>query len=141
MLFCMAFHVFISTQIHIDCSLFPQNHTVPQDFPTVCYPLRAHKVSHPPAARPLSIGCSSPFLCDIWPIYQLLPLAHTLTCSSLYLYLGYFECTEGVAHAEAVQAGSAVVDKWNVYMQDVMVMIMDPVTGAQPKMTQVFNLD
>ena len=54
---------------------------------------------------------------------------------------GYFECTSGVAHAEAVQAGSAVVDKWNVYMQDVMVMIMDPVTGAQPKMQQVFNLD
>ena len=54
---------------------------------------------------------------------------------------GYFECTEGVAHAEAVQAGSVVVDKWNVYMQDVMVMIMAPVTGAQPKMTQVFNLD
>lgn len=54
---------------------------------------------------------------------------------------GYFECTEGVAHAEAVQAGSAVVDKWNEYMKDVMVMIMDPVTGAQPKMTQVFNLD
>lgn len=54
---------------------------------------------------------------------------------------GYFECTEGVAHAEAVQAGSAVVDKWNVYMQDVMVMIMAPVTGAQPKMPQVFNLD
>ena len=34
-----------------------------------------------------------------------------------------------------------VVDKWNVYMQDVMVMIMDPVTGAQPRMQQVFNLD
>ena len=46
---------------------------------------------------------------------------------------GYFECTEGVAHAEAVQAGSAVVDKWNVYMQDVMVMIMAPVTGPSQK--------
>lgn len=54
---------------------------------------------------------------------------------------GYFECTQGVAHAEAVQTASAVVDKWNVYMKDVMVMEMDPQTGAQPKMVQVFNLD
>lgn len=54
---------------------------------------------------------------------------------------GYFECTQGVAHAEQVQAASAVVDRWNEYMQDVMVMIMDPQTGAQPKMKQVFNLD
>ena len=53
---------------------------------------------------------------------------------------GYFECEKGVAYAEAYQAKSAVVDKWNEYMKDVMVMEMDPKTGAQPKMQQVFFL-
>ena len=54
---------------------------------------------------------------------------------------GYFECSKGVAFAEKVQAQSSVVDKWNEYMKDVMTMELDPVTGAQPKMTQVFFLE
>lgn len=53
---------------------------------------------------------------------------------------GYFECAKGVAYAEKYQADSAIVDKWNEYMKDVMVMEMDPKTGAQPKMKQVFFL-
>lgn len=53
---------------------------------------------------------------------------------------GYFECEKGVAFAEETQARSEVVDKWNEYMKDVMVMEMDPETGAQPKMKQVFSL-
>ena len=53
---------------------------------------------------------------------------------------GYFECEKGVAFAEETQARSEVVDKWNEYMKDVMVMEMDPETGAQPKMKQVFFL-
>ena len=39
-----------------------------------------------------------------------------------------------------VQAGSPVVDRWNAYMKDVMVMEMDPCTGAQPRLEQVFFL-
>lgn len=39
---------------------------------------------------------------------------------------GYFECEKGVAYAEKYQAESPVVDKWNEYMKDVMVMEMDP---------------
>ena len=56
---------------------------------------------------------------------------------------GYFECEKGVNFAEDYQAQSEVVDKWNEYMQDVMVMEMemDPETGAQPKMQQVFFLE
>ena len=50
---------------------------------------------------------------------------------------GYYEC-ESVAEAARIQAGSPVVDRWNAYMKDVMVMEMDPVTGAQPPMVQVF---
>ena len=34
--------------------------------------------------------------------------------------------------------GSPIVDKWNVYMDDVLELEMDPVTGAQPLMKQVF---
>lgn len=45
-----------------------------------------------------------------------------------------------MAFAEETQARSEVVDKWNEYMKDVMVMEMDPETGAQPKMKQVFFL-
>lgn len=54
---------------------------------------------------------------------------------------GYFECEKGVAFAEKIQAESSIVDKWNEYMKDVMTMELDPVTGAQPKMTQVFFLE
>ena len=54
---------------------------------------------------------------------------------------GYFECDKGVEFAEKYQAASPVVDKWNEYMKDVMVMELDPITGAQPKMKQVFFLE
>ena len=50
---------------------------------------------------------------------------------------GYYEC-DSVEFAAKVQADSPVVDRWNEYMKDVMVMEMDPVTGAQPLMKQVF---
>lgn len=53
---------------------------------------------------------------------------------------GYFECENGVDHAAKVQARSAVVDRWNEYMKDVMIMALDPETGAQPRMRQVFYL-
>ena len=54
---------------------------------------------------------------------------------------GYYECEKGADYAAAVQAGSPVVDRWNEYMKDVMVMEMDPVTGAQPRLTQVFLME
>ena len=53
---------------------------------------------------------------------------------------GYYECEKGADFAAKTQANSPVVDKWNEYMKDVMVMEMDPVTGAQPKATEVFYL-
>ena len=52
---------------------------------------------------------------------------------------GYYECTQGAAYAARVQAESPAVDRWNAYMKDVMVMEMDPVTGAQPMMREVFR--
>ncbi|MBP3478126.1 MAG: L-rhamnose mutarotase [Oscillospiraceae bacterium] len=35
---------------------------------------------------------------------------------------GYYESEQGADHAARVQAQSPVVDKWNDYMKDVMVM-------------------
>ena len=54
---------------------------------------------------------------------------------------GYYECEKGKAFAQKTQAESPIVDKWNEYMKDVMIMEMDPVTGAQPELTQVFLLE
>lgn len=54
---------------------------------------------------------------------------------------GYYECEKGAAFAAQVQADSPVVDRWNEYMKDVMVMEMDPETGAQPRLTQVFLME
>ena len=54
---------------------------------------------------------------------------------------GYYECEKGVEYAAKVQAESPVVDRWNDYMKDILELEMDPVTGAQPKLEQVFRLD
>ncbi len=53
---------------------------------------------------------------------------------------GYYEC-DSVAQAAKIQADSPVVDRWNAYMKDVMLMELDPVTGAQPLIKQVFFFD
>lgn len=52
---------------------------------------------------------------------------------------GYYECEKGVDYAAKVQAESDVVKKWDEYMKDILIMEKDPVTGAQPLLTQVFN--
>lgn len=54
---------------------------------------------------------------------------------------GYYECEKGVAFAEKAQAESPVVDRWNEYMKDILELVMDPETGAQPKLEPVFRLD
>lgn len=54
---------------------------------------------------------------------------------------GYYECEKGVQFAADTQANSPVVDKWNEFMKDVMIMEMDPETGAQPMLKQVFFLE
>ncbi len=54
---------------------------------------------------------------------------------------GYYECEKGIDYAAKVQNESPIVDRWNKYMKDVMVMELDPVTGAQPKMKKVFSFN
>lgn len=57
------------------------------------------------------------------------------------LLFGYYECEKGVEFAARTQAQSPIVEKWNAYMEDVMEMPLDPVTGAQPKLAKVFELN
>lgn len=52
---------------------------------------------------------------------------------------GYYECEKGIEFAAKVQNESPIVDKWNEYMKDVMVMEADPETGAQPLLKKVFT--
>ncbi len=54
---------------------------------------------------------------------------------------GYYECERGIAFAEETQTNSPVVDRWNAYMRDVLELEMDPETGAQPKLEQMFLLE
>jgi L-rhamnose mutarotase len=42
-------------------------------------------------------------------------------------------------YATKVQAQSPIVDKWNEYMKDILIMEMDPITGAQPQLKKVFS--
>ena len=52
---------------------------------------------------------------------------------------GYYECEKGIDYAAAVQRESTVVQKWNEYMKDILILEKDPVTGAQARLVQVFS--
>ena len=82
---------------------------------------------------------------EIWPeMTELLKSAgicnYTIFNTGDTLF-GYYECEKGLAYAQRVQAESAVVDRWNAYMADILELEMDPETGAQPKLTPVFRMD
>ena len=53
---------------------------------------------------------------------------------------GYYECKKGKAYAAKIQAESPIVEQWNNYMKDVMIMETDKTTGAQPLLEKVFYL-
>jgi len=54
---------------------------------------------------------------------------------------GYYECEKGIAYAIRAQHDSPVVQKWEQHMTDIMIMERDPITGAQPELKKVFELD
>ena len=93
-------------------------------------------------------GCKAEYVRrhdEIWPeLVQLLKEAGICNYSIWNVgneLFGYYECEKGVDFAAKTQADSPIVDKWNEYMKDVMIMEMDPETGAQPKLEEVFRLD
>ena len=53
---------------------------------------------------------------------------------------GYYEC-DSIEHASKIQRESEVVKKWDEYMADILIMEKDPVTGAQPLLTQVWEFE
>ncbi len=78
---------------------------------------------------------------EIWP-----EMKEVLTQAGIHNYtiwtdgsdiFGYYEC-DNIDKATRIQAQSEVVDQWNLFMKDVMIMEMDPETGAQPLLKQVF---
>lgn len=82
---------------------------------------------------------------EIWPeLIQVLKEAgiqnYTIWRTGNMLF-GYYECSRGVETAARIQAHSLVVDRWNQYMRDVMDMELDPSTGAQPLLEQVFRME
>lgn len=79
---------------------------------------------------------------EIWPeMTALLDEAgihnYTIWCVGDELF-GYYEAERGVRFAAETQAASAVVDRWNAYMKDVMTMEIDPATGTAYQLEQVF---
>ena len=92
-------------------------------------------------------GCKAEYIKrhnEIWPeMVEVLKKAgivnYTIFADGDELF-GYYECEKGVAYAEKTQAESAVVDRWNEYMKDILELVMDPVTGAQ-KLEPVFRMD
>ena len=82
---------------------------------------------------------------EIWP--ELVEVLKSAGIQNYSIWLcgnelfGYYECAKGIKFAGKTQAESPVVDRWNAYMDEVMVMPIDEKTGAQPLLEQVFNLD
>ena len=54
---------------------------------------------------------------------------------------GYYECEQGLEYSSKIQTESQVVQKWNEYMKDVMEMVLDEKTGAQPLLEKVFDFN
>jgi len=82
---------------------------------------------------------------EIWPeLVEVLKAAgiknYTIWNTGNELF-GYYECEKGIEFAARVQSESPVVKKWDEYMKDILIMEMDPVTKAQPKLDKVFELD
>lgn len=82
---------------------------------------------------------------EIWPeMLEVLKAAgivnYTIWLSGNELF-GYYECEKGIEYAAKVQAESPTVKKWDEYMKDILIMEKDPVTGAQPQLKKVFEMN
>ena len=82
---------------------------------------------------------------EIWPeMKEVLKQAgiknYTIWNVGLEMF-GYYECEKGIEYASKIQNESEVVKKWDEYMKDILIMEKDPITGAQPLLKKVFELD
>lgn len=82
---------------------------------------------------------------EIWP--EMKELLHDAGIRNYSIWnvgdrlFGYYECEFGVDYAARVQGESPIVEKWNEYMDDILELEMDPDTGAQKKLTEVFRFE
>lgn len=78
---------------------------------------------------------------EIWPEMTALLNEAGIHNYSVWLcgldLFGYYECADQKTAAR-IQAESPVVDRWNDYMKDILVMDFDPETGVTPPLRQVF---
>ena len=78
---------------------------------------------------------------EIWPEMTALLNEAGIHNYSVWLcgldLFGYYECPDQETAAR-IQAESPVVDRWNEYMKDILVMDFDPETGVTPPLRQVF---
>lgn len=82
---------------------------------------------------------------EIWPeMLEVLKVAgivnYTIWLSGNELF-GYYECEKGIQYAAKVQAESPTVKKWDEYMKEILIMKKDPVTGAQPQLEKLFEMN
>ena len=82
---------------------------------------------------------------NIWPeMKQVLAAAgiHNYTIWNVGNELfGYYECRKGAEFAAKTQNESEIVKRWDAFMSDILIMEKDPVTGAQPLLTKVFDFE
>ena len=62
--------------------------------------------------------------------------SYSIWLSGLDLF-GYYECAD-IEYATRVQGSSPVVDRWNEYMKDILIMDLDPDTGTTPPLKLMF---
>lgn len=79
---------------------------------------------------------------EIWPeMKELLKKAgvcnYTIYMDGNELF-GYYECEHGAEFATKTQDESEIVQKWNVYMSDILIWKDNK---TQPKLVEVFRLD
>ena len=72
---------------------------------------------------------------QIWPEMKDVLKAAGIVNYSIWLsgneLFGYYECEKGSAYAAKIQAESPVVQKWNEFMKDVMLMETDERTDGR----------
>lgn len=79
---------------------------------------------------------------NIWP-EMVEVLKEAGICNySIYLkgneLFGYYECEKGIEYAQKVQSDSEIVQKWNIYMDDILIWEDN---NVQSSLEEVFRLD
>jgi len=81
---------------------------------------------------------------EIWP--EMLEMFHKAGIRNYSIWnngnelFGYYELEYGREYAQKVQAESPVANRWNEFMQDILIT-QDPVTGKVPHLVKAFDIE